>query len=92
MNDQLHFEQLWEKSETLFTNDNSSHSSILMELRAKIALYEALESNGNIPPKDKIQLKHHAFGSILSTLTHLSYRDNINVFEALNLSISQAGL
>lgn len=91
MNDQLHFEQIWEQSEALFTNDNSPHSSILMELRAKIALYEALSNNDNIPPKDKIQLKHYSFGHILSTLTHLSYADNINVFEALNLSISQAG-
>jgi hypothetical protein len=83
-----HFEQLWEKSESLFANDQSPHSSILTEIRMKIALYEAIETNGNIPPQDKHKLKSVAFGAILSTLTHLSQRDNINTYEALSLTMN----
>lgn len=78
-----HFEQLWEDGENLHTNDDSSTSTILDELSMKINLYKIIDSKIEIPEEERQKIKSRTMGEILLTLTNLSLKDNINVFEAL---------
>jgi hypothetical protein len=77
------FEELWEKSESLYKNDITNPSFIVQEITAKLLLYRALHENKSIEEKDRAEAKFHLMGKILSAITHLSFADNINVFAAL---------
>ena len=82
----MHFEQLWESGEK-FNQESSKEdliSSILDELILKINLYKVIDSK-EIPEEEKSKIKSHTMGEILLTLTNLSLKDNINVFDSLNL-------
>ena len=88
----IHFEDLWDKCEKLHQemgNDpnefNSSH--ILDELLMKINLYKVIDAKTEIPEEDRKKIKSRTLGEILLTLTHVSYQDNIDVFEALNSAL-----
>lgn len=81
-----HFEDLWEEGEQLYVQESSSISSILDELSMKIELYRLIDERVEIPAEDRIKIKSRTMGEILSTLTHLSLKDNINVFDALKTS------
>lgn len=85
-----HFEQLWEEAEKLNGEIGGDHpvESIIDELIAKLTVYKVIEKNDKIPQEEKLKLKTHTFGKILSTLTHLSLRDNVNTFIALKNSIN----
>lgn len=83
-----HFEELWEESEQLHAGEEQSTEMIVEELIAKLTVYKALDKNDKIPQVDKLKLKTHTFGKILSTLTHLSLRDNVNTFAALKNAIT----
>jgi hypothetical protein len=80
----MHFEELWTKCEALFQESvsDASASGILEELELKISLYQAIGTK-EIPEEEKQQLKVRLMGEILMTITHLSLKDNIDVFEAL---------
>ena len=82
-----HFEELWEESESLFKNDSGSVSTIITELQAKLSLYVAIENQENIPVEEKQKLKSHTFGKILTSLTQLSLKDNVNTFSALTKAV-----
>lgn len=77
------FEELWEKSESLYKNDPSTTSSIVQEIIAKLMLYRALHENTGLDEKQKQEAKYHLMGKVLSCMTHLSQKDNINTFAAL---------
>lgn len=80
----MHFEELWEKCEKFFQENNSSDeiSSLIDELMMKINLYQILDQKP-IPPEEKTKMKSLALGEILLVLSNISLKDNINVFESL---------
>lgn len=85
----IHFEELWEKCEK-FHQDNSSNdkvSSLIDELMLKLNLYKAIDLKTDIPVEERQMIKSRTLGEILLTLTNMSLRDNINVFESLNLAL-----
>ncbi len=85
-----HFEHLWEKCEEYHSssNQNDTSDALIEELIAKINLYQAIVSR-KMPPEDLEKIKSHAFGEILLTLTNLSLKENVNVFEALLNSLKE---
>jgi hypothetical protein len=82
-----HFEELWEECETMHSqfNGNDPLSSIMDELSMKINLYKALDYK-TLPQEELQKIKSRTLGEILLTLTHLSLKENINVFESLNVA------
>jgi len=84
----MHFEQLWEQSENNFKNNTSSAEEVLNSLLLKVNLYQTLsEKIKAASPEEAAKIKSHLMGEILITLTHLSYRENINVFHSLKTSL-----
>ena len=84
-----HFEVLWEKAEN-FQKDGSANvnvQQIIEELMMKISLYKAIDSKTEIPEEDRRKVKSRTLGEILLTLTSLSLKDNINVYESLNMAL-----
>lgn len=84
----IHFEELWEKSEKLHleSNSNDSVSSIVDELAMKINLYKIIDSRTEVSEGERQQAKSRTIGEILLTLTKLSLKDNIDVYEALSIA------
>jgi predicted ABC-type exoprotein transport system permease subunit len=84
----IHFEELWEKCEKLHkqTNEATPVSSIMDELAMKINLYKVVDSKTEVPKEEQEKAKSRLLGEILLTLTHLSLREDINVFEALSVA------
>ncbi len=84
----LHFEDLWEKCESFHKEFSSQDQleSIIQELELKTSLYSML-SNKALPEEEKNKIKIRTFGEMLLTLTNLSLKDNINVYEALSMAL-----
>lgn len=80
-----HFEDLWEKSEQLHqeTIDKEDVATIINELLMKLNLYKAFDEKKEIPEEELKKIKSRTYGEILLTLTNLSLKDRINVFDAL---------
>ncbi len=87
MIDFTHFENLWEYCE--FLNKDKFSETIFDELLMKINLYKAFDSKKEISIEENQKIKLRLFGEILYTLTALSFKENINVFDALTLTIKQ---
>lgn len=84
----MHFEELWEKCENLFKNNPELRvQDVIDELLMKINLYKALDTRTEIPEEERKTLQSRTMGEILLTLTHLSLKDNVNVYEALNMAL-----
>ena len=84
-----HFEELWEECEK-FQKDATAKNDvqhIIDELMLKINLYKAFDTKQEIPEEDRQKVKSRTLGEILLTLTALSLKDNINVYEALNIAL-----
>ena len=84
-----HFEELWEKCEDFQkeASINDNVQSIIDELLLKINLYKVIDAKTEIPEEDRQKVKSRTLGEILLTLTGLSLKDNINVYEALNIAL-----
>lgn len=85
----MHFEELWEHCENFHNNANlgASTHSIIDELIMKINLYKAIDEKKEIPDEEYQKIKSRTLGEILLTMTKLSLKDNINVFEALGVAL-----
>jgi len=85
----IHFEDLWNQCESLHEGTISRESStqILDELILKINLYKALDQKSEIPETELQTIKSRTLGEILLTMTKLSLKDNLNVYEALNIAM-----
>jgi len=83
-----HFEELWEACENLHqeVNAQDSVSTIIDELGMKINLYKMIDGRSDLPLEDRQKVKSRTMGEILLTLTQLSLKDNVNVFDALNVA------
>lgn len=84
-----HFETLWEQCEK-FQKEVTANSTVqqsIEELVMKVSLYKAIDSKTDIPEEDRQKVKSRTLGEILLTLTALSLKDNINVYDALNIAL-----
>jgi hypothetical protein len=83
-----HFEELWEKCEKLHQQAGTDASTevLINELTMKINLYQAVDVRTELSTEDRQMAKSRIMGEILLTLTHMSLKDNINVFEALGVA------
>lgn len=83
----MHFEELWEKCEKFHQDDSKDDAdcqSVLDELMMKINLYKVVLTSQEAPKSEDVEkAKSRLLGEILLTLTNLSLKENINVFEAL---------
>lgn len=84
----IHFEDLWEKCEQLHQSSIAEDlsSTIIDELMMKINLYKMIDSKTEVGENERNEAKQRTMGEILLTITKLSLKDNINVFEALSIS------
>lgn len=84
-----HFEDLWEQGEKLHqeSDTDTDISQLVDELMIKLNLYKAIDLQTEIPAEDRKKIKSRTLGEILLTLTHVSLKDNINVFESLNTAL-----
>lgn len=82
----MHFEELWERCEK-FHQEASSDSSLMDELMMKVNLYKVIDQKTEVPEEERQKLKSRAMGEILLTLTGMSLKDNVNVFEALSIAL-----
>lgn len=82
----MHFEELWTKCEELHSNEEAT-PAILDELMLKVNLYKAIDSKTEIPESERQSIKSRTMGEILLTLTKLSMKDNINVYETLSIAM-----
>lgn len=84
----IHFEELWENCENLHKElgGNETVLSIIDELAMKINLYKLIDGKIEIPEDERQKIKSRTMGEILLTLTNLSLKDNINVFESLSIA------
>lgn len=85
----VHFEEIWEKSEQTNKeiNDQEDIQIILNELILKVNLYKAIDLKKEVAQEDHKKAKSRILGEILFTLTNISLRDDINVFNALNSAL-----
>ena len=82
----LSFSELWEKCENFHKeySADDSVSNIIASLNMKLGLYAAIANKSDIVTEDMEKAKSRLMGEILLSLTALSLKDNINVFESLN--------
>jgi hypothetical protein len=85
----MHFEELWVRCEGFHTDAalGTNVQNIIEELTMKIGLYKAIDSRTEIPEDERQKLKSRTLGEILLTLTSLSAKDNIDVYEALSIAL-----
>lgn len=81
----IHFEDLWTKCEELQKEALGARDmpSVAEELVMKINLYKAITEKTKIPAEELHKMRTRILGEILLTLTGLSIKDNVDVFEAL---------
>lgn len=84
----IHFEELWEKCEQHHQSlgNNVEVPTIIDELAMKINLYKLIDGKIELSEEERQKVKSRTMGEILLTLTNLSLKDNINVFEALSIA------
>jgi len=85
----VHFEELWEKCENFHKDANTTDNiqNVIEELMLKINLYKAIDAKAEIPEADRKNIKSRTLGEILLTLAALSLKDDINVYESLNMAL-----
>jgi len=90
----IHFEELWVKCED-FQKDVTQGvevKNIMEELMLKLNLYKAIDAKAEIPAEERQKIKSRALGEILLTLACLSLKDNINVYDSLNMALMYRSL
>jgi hypothetical protein len=82
----VHFETLWEQCEKFHQESikDSEVTIMIDEIMMKLKLYQLIDSQKEVPDEERQNIKSRTMGEILWTLTRLSLKDNINVFDALN--------
>ena len=84
MTENIHFENLWEHAENAQQKNASACNTIdiIEELLMKINLYKTSD-NKDFDDEQRKSIKSRLMGEILFTLTKLSIKDNIDVYESL---------
>lgn len=83
-----HFEDLWGAAEKSFQNDlNIENEVILNKASINLNLFKTLSKYPATEDLDKI--KAHLMGELLLSLSHLSLKENIDVFYAMQLALKK---
>lgn len=82
-----HFEELWEAAENFFKDKDDDIGMIINHLLIKINLYKEISRQPSQSEEELKKIKSHLMGEILLTLTHFSYKEQIDVFNALNTAL-----
>lgn len=85
----IHFEELWEKCEQFHQEASKDRTipGLIDELMMKLNLYKVIDSKTEISDVERQKIKSRTLGEILLTLTDVSLKDNVNVFEVLNIAL-----
>jgi hypothetical protein len=85
----MHFEDLWEKCENYHSENSTEESSseVIHELMMKLKLYSTIIDKSETQLEDIKRAKSRLMGEILLSLSALSLKDNINVFNAMNTAL-----
>ena len=81
------YDMIWETSEQLFKDDKSDTGSIINELIAKLSFYQTLDTS-ELAQEEKNKAKQFVMGNILMTLSHLTLKDNLNIYTIHKEAIS----
>ena len=90
-----HFEEIWVNCENFHKESgvlSNDVQNLLEELILKINLYKTMDAKGEIPVEDQQKVKSRLMGEILLTLTGLSFKDDINVYDSLNIALQYRSL
>lgn len=79
-----HFEELWEYSESLSTDDDSLE--VISELEIKLTILKNIIKS-DLSGESRQAAVAIAYGALLKTLTSISKKENINVFASLKNSL-----
>lgn len=84
-----HFEELWEQCENVQKDAcaDISASNIIEEIIIKLNLYKVLDDKAEIPPAELKKIRSRVLGEVLLTITGLSIKDNVDVYEALGMAL-----
>jgi hypothetical protein len=85
------FEELWEKCED-FHKENSVDDNIediVNELIMKINLYSTVNQKSIDSSEEVKKAKSRLMGEILFSLTSISLKENINIFNSLKVALAQ---
>lgn len=90
----IHFEELWEKCENLQKEACAEvpASSIVEEIIIKLNLYKVLDAKTEIPPGEIAKIRSRVLGEVLLTMTSLSVKDNVDVYESLSSALQYRSL
>lgn len=81
-----HFEQLWVLCENEFKSDTDTDlNEILNKIQVTIGLYKNLSSKP--VTEDLPRIKAHLIGELLLHLSHLSLKEDIDVFAAMKTAL-----
>lgn len=85
----IHFEELWEKCENLQKEScmDVPASNIVEEIIIKLNLYKVLDAKAEIPAGELAKIRSRVLGEVLLTMTSLSIKDNVDVYEALSSAL-----
>lgn len=83
----MHFENVWEECERSHGEIASENiNAIISELELKINLFKKIIETSEKSSEDLQNIKSRTLGEILYTLTKISLKENINVYESLKIS------
>lgn len=84
----MHFENLWSDAENSFQQELSdSAEEILQRIIVKLNILSSLDKKELSSKEEVGKTKEHLIGEILLDFTHLSAKENINVYKALQDSL-----
>ena len=86
---EVHFEDLWEKCENFYKESakDIDSQSVIDGLILKVNLYKTLDAQKEILGEEMQKVKSRTLGEILLTITYLSFKDNIDVYESLETAL-----
>ena len=90
----IHFEELWEQCENVQKEACADvpASNIIDEIVIKLNLYKILDAKSEIPPTELAKIRSRVLGEALLTMTSLSVKDNVDVYEALSMALQYRSL
>lgn len=83
----MHFEDLWTQAEEVLSSElNESLDDIVQRIVFKLNAMNSLLKQDK-PAEEMNKIKQHVMGEILLDLTHISAKENINVYQALQIAL-----
>ena len=85
---------MWEQCENFHKNNiaETSIPQLIEELVLKVNLYKTIDSQADMLGTELEKIKSRILGEILLTITGLSLKGNINVYESLAMALQTRSL